>query len=87
MRLLRVPTRYEGPVVEEFEGKPPRLYIGPDETYRFVCALPFIGMFLSFVDLNPRWWFTWRGNQSAPMCPATDMNEAARIIGKGYRAI
>src|SRR5918992_2060017 len=88
LQLIGIPTRHQGPkLAEEFEFEPPRLYVDPDEIHVFVCALPFVvdGMFLSFNALNPQWWFTWRRNQTSPICRATDMRKAAQIIGKEVR--
>jgi hypothetical protein len=54
------------------------------EVEDFVCAVPFVLNEGSRcrTDSDPQWWFIWWADQTLPICPATDMNEAARIIAE-----
>jgi hypothetical protein len=48
----------------------------------FVCAVPFTpsAQRPSWAAPDPEWWFMWWGDQTMPICEATDMSRAARVI-------
>jgi hypothetical protein len=87
LQLIGVPSAYVRPGVEGVDF--PRLYVGfaedeleGTELDDFVCAMPFTPMAQSPSRnaRDPEWWFMWWGDQTLPICQATDMKQAARVI-------
>jgi hypothetical protein len=54
------------------------------ELDEFICAVPFTlnEQRRSWTDPDPEWWFMWWGDQTLPICQATDMRIAARVIAE-----
>jgi hypothetical protein len=92
LQLMGVPSVYVRPGVEGIAF--PRLYVGcmeadlqgddgaePDE---FVCSVPFASCprDSSSPASDPEWWFVWWGDKTLPICKATNMRQAARIIAE-----
>jgi hypothetical protein len=88
LTLLGVPCTYVRPGLGCYAL--PRLYVGftddaPEalrKAENFICALPFVlnSQWLSWNGLDPEWWFAWSGDPTTPICQATNMQQAARVI-------
>jgi hypothetical protein len=54
------------------------------ELDEFICAVPFTlnEQCRSWTDPDPEWWFMWWGDQTLPICQATDMKHAALVIAE-----
>jgi hypothetical protein len=54
------------------------------ELDEFICAVPFTlnEQRRCWTDPDPEWWFMWWGDQTLPICQATDMRLAARVIAE-----
>lgn len=94
LQLIGIPSAYVRPGIEGIVF--PRLYVGftEDELERwgetddgtelddFVCAVPFApkARHPCWAARDPEWWFMWWGDQTMPICEATDMRLAARVI-------
>jgi hypothetical protein len=57
------------------------------ELDEFICAVPFTlnEQRHCWTDPDPEWWFMWWGDQTLPICQATDMRRAARVIADQLR--
>jgi hypothetical protein len=86
LRLAGVPARYERPGMD---GKiVPRLFVehpGHGDPDAIICTIPleFDGQPLAWDVPDPPWWFMWwprHAEARESICPAVDMNEAARVI-------
>jgi hypothetical protein len=94
LQLIGVPSAYVRPGIEGVVF--PRLYVGFTEDElegwgetddgaerdEFICAVPFTlnEQRRCWTDPDPEWWFMWWGDQMLPICRATDMRRAARVI-------
>lgn len=86
LRLAGVPARYERPRLGETVV--PRLrveHVGDGDPDEVICTIPraFDTRSLTHDAADPQWWFMWWAPQQRrrePICPAVDMNAAARVI-------
>jgi hypothetical protein len=82
LRLIGVPSAYIRPGAEGVVF--PRLYVGcaDGELDDFVCAVPLSSRAHCPCRSarDPEWWFMWWRDQTMPICEATDMKQAARVI-------
>ncbi|HEU5156726.1 MAG TPA: hypothetical protein VFU43_06980 [Streptosporangiaceae bacterium] len=91
LRLAGVSARYERPGIDGVIV--PRLFVelpGHGDPNEVICTIPreFDGRPRGRDMPDPPWWFMWwsrRGGTRAPICPAVDMNEAARVIAARLR--
>jgi hypothetical protein len=94
LQLIGIPSAYVRPGIEGVVF--PRLYVGfteddleggdrMDDGTRlddFVCGVPFAppAQRPSWTAPDSEWWFMWWGDQTMPICKATDMKQAAQVI-------
>ncbi len=54
----------------------------------FVCSVPVTppAQSPSWTASDPEWWFMWWGDQTMPICKATDMKQAAQVITAGLES-
>lgn len=95
LRLIGIPSAYVRPGIEEVAFPRLYVGCTEDELEAFdvtdearaelggfVCAVPFAlnEQRRCWADPDPEWWFMWWGDQTLPICQATDMRRAARVI-------
>jgi hypothetical protein len=86
LRLAGVPSRYERPGIDGILI--PRLCVADSRNGQAdaaICAIPrvFDVRRPAWKGPDPQWWFLWwkpPAQPRDPICPAVDMNEAARLV-------
>lgn len=83
LQLVGVSVSYERP---GFGGIGlPRLRLPHGEADKAIYAIPRLpcGQRMEGDTSDPQWWFVWSpAERLRPICPAVDMNQAARIIAE-----